>query len=248
MEVSIMKWLRRISSSISLSLVGIILTTFIALAVPASITDLIGVPTDTTIKLTWTMAASSNSTLIKYSTTTYPATTADGTTAYNGTASYTTVSSLTAGTPYYFSAWGYDGSDYSASAANLLIVTQPSATGNATLPYTKPTIPANATADPDTSGWSISPIDDIIAYFADPTAAHGGLGMPTDNLIMFMAGVAVSGMSITAYIKWRSFGAAWFIAFVLSSVFSLIGIMQWIVVGLLFIIGMGVWAIDKSTQ
>jgi hypothetical protein len=242
------KWAKRLYISCSLGIIALLSFGILVLAVPDSITDLIGTATSTTISLTWTKSSSSDNTTIRYSTADYPATPASGTSAYSGSSSFTTLENLTVGTIYYFSAWGYDGADYSTTAANLVVTTFPSVSENTTAPYPQPTIPAGATADPDSSGWSISPIDDILAYFADPASAHSGLGMPTDNVIMFIAGVGVTFVSLGSYIKWRSFWTSWTIAMILSSFACSIEVMQWIVVGFLLLAGAGVWAVEKSTQ
>lgn len=248
MENHVKKWFKRLSVSITLAIIGLLLFGLIALAIPDAISDLIGVATDTTISLTWTKSASTDNTIIRQSTTTYPTTVADGTSTYNGTASYANITGLTAGTTYYFSAWGFDGSDYSATAANLAISTLPSISDNTSIPFSPSSLSLPANTDPDTSGWSISPLDDILSYFADPSYAHSGLGMPVNNVIMFIAGVAVTFLSLGSYIKWRSFWTSWAIAIILCSFFSSISIMQWMVVGFLILAGAGVWAIEKTTQ
>lgn len=238
---------RLILSSI-ISMLGLVLMAVGVLAAPGSITNLIGTSTDTKITLTWTVATDSTSTVIRYATDDYPATPAAGTSAYSGTGSYTSVTGLTAGTTYYFSAWGYDGADYSASAANLVVNTLPAVSENTTVPYSKPTIPAEATQDPDSSGWSIHPIDDILSYFSDPDAVHGGLGAPTDNVIMLIAGFGVTFVGITSYVKWRSFFSSWFIVLILVGFFCSVEVMQWITFGFMLLIGAGVWAVENSTQ
>ena len=239
---------RKLTIGTSLAVVGILLLTFIVLAVPGGVTSLIGTVTDTSVYLTWVNASSSNSTLIRHSTTTYPATTDNGTVSYNGTASYATISGLTAGATYYFSAWGFDGSDYSATAANLVVTTLPSVSENTTVPFPKPSLPAVVTQDPTISGWSIYPIDVIIDWFADPNVTHGGLGMPVDNVVMFMAGLGVTFVSLGSYIKWRSFLTSWFIAFLLSIGLSSIGVMQWIVVIYLLLVGLAVAALNNALE
>lgn len=240
-------WLRRLSGSFGLSLIAVLLVSFVVLAAPGAITDMIGIPTSTTINLRWTPAESSNSTLIRYSTTTYPATVVDGTLAYNSTGSYVEIDDLEVGTPYYFSAWGYDGSDY-GDVYNLIVTTQSAVSENNTMPFPAPELPANLAANPDSSSWSIYPLDEIFSYFADPTSAHSGLGMPTDYFIMALSGILVAGVSLKTYIKWRSFFESWFIALILSSFCAYIGVMQWLVVPFLFIFGAGVWVADKMVR
>lgn len=248
MENYVKKWLRRLTTSLSMAIVVVLCLTVAVMAAPELITDFTGIAYSTEIKLSWIPAESSNTTVIRYSTTTYPAGVGDGTSAYNETGSYVTVTGLTAGTTYYFSAWGYDGTDYSATYAGLVLSTISATSENTTIPYTDPTIPAEAYQDPDISGWSIDPIDKILDYFADEPYAHGGLGMPTKNLVMFLAGVAVTFVGLGTYVKWRSFFSSWFIVLILSSFAASIEVMQWIVVGFLLLVGAGVWAVENSTQ
>jgi hypothetical protein len=243
-ENNIKKWFRRLCSSAGIAILSVLLVVSIVLAAPGVVTDLVGMPTSTTINLRWTPAESSTSTVIRYSTTSYPATVAGGSSAYNGTGSYVEISGLTAGANYYFSAWGYDGADY-GTVVNLMITTDSEVSGNNTMPFSAPALPANMADDPDSSGWDISPIDDIISYFSDPTSAHGGLGMPTDNFIMFLAGLGVAGLSLISYIKWRSFFTSWFIALILCAFCAYLGVMQWLVVPFLLIFGVGVWSVQQ---
>jgi len=247
MEKFVKRWFKRLSIGTSFAMVWMLCFTLVALALPSSVTDFIGIATDTTISLVWD-ASSANSTLIRHSTATYPATIADGTVSYNGTANFVTVTGLTAGTAYYFSAWNWDDTGYSATASNLVVNTLPSVADNTTIPFDKPTLPAEVSQDPDISGWSIDPIDKILDYFADEAVAHGGLGMPVENVVMFMAGVGVTFVSLGTYVKWRSFFSSWFIALILSSLLCSIEVMQWIVVLFLLLVGAGVWAVEKSAQ
>jgi len=251
MENYVKKWVRRLLISLNLAIVGVLCFTLAVLAAPGLVTDFTGITTDnTTINLLWTPADDSTTTVIRYSDVNYPTSPAFGTSAYSGAGFYTTVSDLTAGTTYYFSAWGYDGGDYSATALSLAVTTLPAVTENTTMPFASPVLPADTWQDPDSSGWSIHPIDDILEYFADPTTppAHGGLGIETDNLIMFITGVIVTGLGLVSYVKWRSFFSSWFIVLILSGFCCTIEVMQWIVVIFLLLVGAGVWAIENSTQ
>lgn len=240
--------LKRSLIIIGLVITGLIFVSSIAMAVPSTVTDFYGIAYSSSISLAWTPASGSTSTVIRYSTVDYPTTPASGTSAYNGSSSYTTVISLSPGVTYYFAAWGYDGADYSASSATLVISTNPATSENTTIPYPKPSMPASSYQDPDTSGWDISPIDEIFAWVADPTNSHGGLGMPTNNYVMFIAGISVTGIGLFTYVKWRSFFSSWFIVVILSALLCAVSVMQWIVVGILLLVGAGVWAIENKLQ
>ncbi len=246
MENFVERWLRRLIISTSMAVIAVLGMTYVALAV-GTIVDFRPVATDTTISLTWTKSLSTDNTVIRYSTTTFPATALVGTSAYSGTGSYTSLTGLTAGTTYYFSAFAYDGLGYSA-AKQLLVTTFVTVAENSTIPYAQPAIPVEAWQDPDTSAWSIHPIDDILTWFSDPTYVHGGLGMPTDNLVMFLAGLAVTFITLYTYIKWRNFFTSWTIGLILSFFCVSLEIMQGYIIGLEIIVGAGVWAVENSTQ
>lgn len=170
------------------------------------------------------------------------------TTAYSGNLSYYTITGLTSGNSYYLSAWGYNGTDYSATAADILITTQPIVTGNETIPYSTPIIPTEAWQEPDTSGWSAYPLGIIVEWFSDPSYEHGGLGMPTNNLIMFIVGIIIMAIGIWTYIKWRTFFASFVIIFIFSFFAVSAHVMQGYIIGLEILIGGGVWAVEKNFQ
>jgi hypothetical protein len=153
-----------------------------------------------------------------------------------------------AGQIYYFAAWGYDGADYSTTSLEYPCTTESAASGNTTIPYDSPVLPTGVWQDPDTSGWSIYPLNIVLDYFSDNTSAHGGLGMQTSNVTMFMAGVGVAFVGLSTYAKWRSFFTSWFLVLVLCFACALIGVMQYMVVIFLLVLGAGVWAINNTTQ
>ena len=84
---------------------------------PAS---LVAIPGSTTMTLKWEKIAGSPLTEIRWSTSTFPNTTADGTLLYLGALSSTTHTGLTAGTNYYYSAWGAGGGLFSADKITCL--------------------------------------------------------------------------------------------------------------------------------
>ena len=63
--------------------------------------------TKNSASLSWTKGTGADRTVIRYSTTGYPATPTSGSLAYNGTDSSTTVSGLSNGQIHYFRAWAY---------------------------------------------------------------------------------------------------------------------------------------------
>jgi hypothetical protein len=111
-------------------------TTFTGLNPP---TGFIALPSSTSIVLTWNKDVSSPLTEIRYSPSTYPPTTADGVLVYLGPLSSATLSGLTIGTTYYFSAWGEGGGLFSTAKATTLGTTTAGTVTTYALPPTSTT-------------------------------------------------------------------------------------------------------------
>lgn len=93
----------------------------------------------TALNLTWVAGTGATNVTVRYNTTAYPTTTSgtDGTTIYNGPLAYFTHTSLSTGTPYYYSAW-------SLAINSTLALTQYS-TSNVTATGTPNAVPTVAT-------------------------------------------------------------------------------------------------------
>ena len=81
---------------------------------PSSPTSFTASGAGTSIVLNWGKGSESVNTLVRYSDTSVPTSTAEGTSAYFGSLTTYTLSGLTPGTNYYFSAWGENNGVYSA--------------------------------------------------------------------------------------------------------------------------------------
>jgi hypothetical protein len=92
-------------------------TTYTGLNPP---TNFIAIPASTSIVLTWNKDVTSPLTEVRMSLSTYPTSISDGTLIYLGALSSATVSGLTIGTTYYFSAWGSGGGIFSSAKATTL--------------------------------------------------------------------------------------------------------------------------------
>lgn len=245
-----MKYWERISASLAIALIMVLLFASIVMAVPGNVVFGNPNPSDTSMVLNWTKASGSMSTIITYRIDTYPATPIDGTISYNGTASQCTVSNLVAGTTYYFSAWGYDGA-YSPSPAycvmNTLAVALLSGGEESRTPIIPvPTVPASANQAPDISGFNLEPFTSIINYFNDAT--KGGLGMPVNYAWEVLAiGAMVAGSAFT-YIKMKNFFIAYFVLFILTVFFIGLHLVQGYLAAIEIIVGAGVWAIERYLQ
>lgn len=111
-------------------------------------TNFVGYPEATSISLSWSKGTGSTNTMVRYGQTAYPASTMQGTEAYFGPGSTYTLSGLTSGKTYYFSAWGESGGNHSASYATLLMTTSASARG-VTPDIDVPTQPSRWFSAPD---------------------------------------------------------------------------------------------------
>ncbi len=243
-----MKYCRRILLSWLLALLVIMCYGTVVLAIN-SIVSMVGVPTSTSILLSWEKYATSDNTVIQYKLTGFPSSHTDGTTAYDGTDYECTLSSLMAGQVYYFAAYEYSGASYSSPyyyVMSTLAVTLPSgAAPTSTNSIPVPTLPANATQTPTTTGFNLEPFTSIIHYFVTDT---NGLGMPESNAWETLAtfGLVIAG--IGTYSKVKNFFVAWFVVLVLSVIAVLLHLMQGLLVPIEFLVGVGVWAVDRYFQ
>jgi hypothetical protein len=105
--------------------------------------------------LSWTLGEGSSNTLLRYSTGTYPTTTGEGKQIYAGSALSTLLSSLTSGTTYFISGWGYDGSTYSSTYTELVVTTTAFQTGGGT--FGEPSTPP---------GWNQKPSGNKLKNFS----------------------------------------------------------------------------------
>ena len=85
--------------------------------------NLIGIPSVTTIDLSWTGGTGATQYMIRTKAGEFPATTTDGSLIYFGTGLTFEVTGLTSGTTYYFSIWGESGGTFSTSYDTCLVTT-----------------------------------------------------------------------------------------------------------------------------
>lgn len=215
------------------------------------ISNLRGVPTSDSIILTWEPPPGSSNTTIAYRTDTYPATGADGIIIYTGSGFQTTVTDLTPGQVYYFSAWNGVVGASSNTTTHLVMSTLgvdiPSGAPIVpTNPFPVPTLPAEidqpASIPP---GSDFTPFTAIINYFV---TAPGGLGAPIGNVWQMLALYGVVMVGAGTYIKFRNFFIAFFVLFCLTVFCYSLELVQGWLIPIEIIIGLGAWAIDKYFQ
>ncbi len=216
---------------------------FITSTTLGNVTNFIANPSSTSVTLTWIRASGSSRTLIKQKVGGFPSSTEDGTTAYLGTGSQTTVTSLTAGTVYYFAAWGYDDAlhSYSSTPSEVVISTQ--ATGQEQNEFPVPTLPDTFFQTPAPTG--AAKFEPFYSTFNDFVADWG---MPAENgwLGIWLIGTAIA--SIIVYIKIKEIFIGLGVAeFLLVIGMVMIGVPGWILVIPVFI-GLGIWGIERYFQ
>jgi hypothetical protein len=166
-------------------------------------TTVFGPPTDfmavavssSTINLSWVLQG--DQTFVSYKTTGYPVNLLDGTEVYFGLNTYATLSGLTVGTTYYFSAWSWKtGGVWTSTNANAIATTYAS-TGTNDLP--QPTVPAGEEPTPGGSWFDVPtsavvrnlPLYDIAIGWSDAFEVPEGTFLAILSLFLSMIAGAV---------------------------------------------------------
>jgi hypothetical protein len=154
------------------------------------------IPTATTISLAWVKGAGSQYTLVRYSPSNNPTSIADGTLAYLGTGNSYTLTGLTPGTTYYFSAWGKTGALYSAGYVTTLATT---------LAYDTAVSTGTLETPPSNSWWNQTPsaakVGSIPVVSALVTQSATVYAIPEASLWYFLWVLFSVGMGVIIYIK-----------------------------------------------
>jgi hypothetical protein len=198
-------------------------------------TGLTAIPTATTVSLAWVKGLGAGYTLVRYSASGYPATVADGTLAYLGVGNSYMLTGLTAGTTYYFSAWGKTGALYASGYATAMATTL--AFDTATSTGTLETPPTNTWWNQTPSTTKVSNIPLASGLISANATAYG---IPESSLwyflwILFSVGTGVFIWAKSGNNLPMSLGAQ-ALLFALGAVLGLV--MLWIMV-LFMIIGAG---------
>lgn len=141
--------------------------------------DFNGVPTATTVSLTWAKGAGATNTLIRYSPADYPDATDSGVLVYLDASSSYQHTDLTPGTTYYYSAWGESGEVYSDDYDTLMITTSVEGGGGDALP--PPTIPSRWLSAPDYTNLS-----GLLFVYDAVNDSADALDMPRETLWMLL--------------------------------------------------------------
>lgn len=153
-----------------------------------------GYPSATSISLSWNKGNGTENTLIIYSTTGYPATTTNGTFVYEDNESVYSHTGLTAGTTYYYSAWGESSDNYTAEYATLAVTTLALETGGDDLET--PGAFTNWFQEPDYTNLSnLEPIYSAVNAVAD------GMDMPRNSFWQGLLLIIISVICIAVMLS-----------------------------------------------
>jgi hypothetical protein len=159
-------------------------------------TNFTAIPTATSVSLAWAKGVGAQYTLVRYSDATYPLTTADGIVAYLDTGNSKTLTGLTPGTTYYFSAWGKTAAVYSASSITTIATT---------LAYDTATSTGTIEAPPSNSWWnqppSIAKVSAIPLVSALISTNATVMAIPENSLWYLLWTIFSVGMGIIIYNK-----------------------------------------------
>lgn len=154
--------------------------------------------TSSSLSLAWTKGDYAPYTWINYKAGEYPSDHSDGTNIYDGAESACTVSDLTAGTTYYFRAWGYDlyPASWSIGYAQLFVTTSAEgAPGEGTWPTpTNPNWITTADASKLTGMPGYGIVDDVAAK----------LDMTTGNMFCIILIMLAAALNVLVYVLSRS--------------------------------------------
>jgi len=167
-------------------------TTSSGVSEPSSV---VGIPTPTTIKLTWTSGDGAIQYMVRVGAGAYPTTTVDGTQIYYGTSLTTTISSLTPGTTYYYSIWGESGGTFSATYITCMVTTQAGSTATSSSGVTL-SAPWRWMAAPNYTNLSNIPI-----VYDAVNATADSLNMPRESFWMVIALLSAAFGGVLAYMS-----------------------------------------------
>ena len=208
----------------------------------APVSILFAYPAVESISLNWALPSGASQVLIRSRTDTYPTTTADGTLVVLsaiGTYDYT---GLTAGTTYYFSAWGEASGNYSSSYKTLVVTTQGTTnqvSGGETIPA--PSVPTDWGQTPDASGLShLQPIYDAV------NGVLTEMGIPNGNGWMILAYFIIAIAGVILLVKTRSAFGTVMVVFVLMAGASAVHIIPGWSMLLLLPFAAGSWALERT--
>jgi hypothetical protein len=168
-------------------------TSFVTEATVGSPSNVIAIPSTTSIVLSWVKGTGATDTMIRYSINSCPTSNTTGTLLYNSTASTYTHTGLTSGTDYCYWVSGYDViSGFSTTAVTVHSTTiAGSATSNL---FNTPVMPTDTFRTP--SATSFEAKNPIAPYLTNIASV---MGFPIGNLWLVMTMLLISFLSFMAF-------------------------------------------------
>jgi len=197
-----------------------------------------GANTDTSMTLTWQLASNATYTVIQEKTGGYPVSPTDGTTVYVGTNVVFVQTGLVAGTTYYYSAWGYNGSSYSGTPAHFMMTTAASNGSTSVMP--NPSDNMNPPA-PSSGSWftNMQPFSGFIQGFED------SWGMQTDMMQYTIGILILLLVGFFLYIKTKSPLMPFLAGIVVDVGLIMLKLMPTYSIGIIIAFALGVWALEN---
>ena len=230
----------KIISAVVLSIILSVMITSVVFAGVGDINNLIAVPGSTTMSLKWSKDTGYSYTWIEVSTTVQPSVPSDGTNIYSGTGiSYKQIG-LTAGTTYYYTAWGFDGILYSSNAtADKILMTTLAGVVNTSTNIPVPNQPSPTA--PSSSNWftNLQPISGIVQNF------ENSWGMATDTMQFSMGILILLFVGIFLYIRTKSSFIAIAGDFVVDFGLIAMRLLSPFTVAVVIAFGLGIWGLEN---
>lgn len=136
--------------------------------------DFHGIPTGTTVSLTWTKGTGAGESVVRFATADYPTLPTEGFAVYSGTSASYLHTGLTGGTTLFYSLWGMSGGNYSTNYTTLMITTSADVTGGGD--YTPPTWVERLVAAPDYTN-----LENVPVIYGTINAIADSWGMPRET-------------------------------------------------------------------
>ena len=233
---------KKVLRAAAIALLGMVLFAMPVLAAPGAVTSFVGVPSNTSIYLQWVIGTASTSTVIRYDTSAYPATEADGTGAYSGADYKTTVTGLTAGTTYYFSAFSFDGALYGA-ATHLLLTT--TAFGSLSLGdnFPTPTMGASYVQVPTGTG-----LKNLEPFYTMMNTFISDWQVPNDTGWTGIVLVGIVGISVLLAIVTKGLFVGYGVSIVLLFIAVAVINLPWWMLTIPVALALGTWAVERYAQ
>jgi len=206
----------------------------------ADVTDLRAIPHSGSVSLNWTKPSGATNTMVRFAYDDFPPTEADGTEVYFDTGNNTTHTSLTAGTTYYYSAWGESGGTYSTNPAEVAITTLPVGAASEDIP--EAAMPTGWYQAPDYTNLS-----NLGIFYIAGNGLADDIGMPRATAWVTLMIILAAGVAFLLY--WRTHNI--FATIGGASVVMVIGYFQeivplWIMI-ITIVIGVGVMVSRRAT-